>query len=396
MSDIKAPVASLGLFDELSGLGDACLLKHYEDHDELRLFGEVGSPLSAFGFAAFDALGVGRALDERDLTVPLVVKLNSPGGDPREGAAIAAMLAEVTPLEIEIAGLCASAATLIACTPGAKVSMAPGSLYMIHNGYFPDGSIGGDAEELRRHAAALDKNSEAVAQVYAQRTGKSAAQMQDLMDAETWLSPDDALKWGFIDEITGQSVAIALADDALMSAGTRMRMLVKLPNDLLEEIHMQKKEPSANTGHVSAEKPVAETAAAPAEASREAAVMAAPKAAPKVAPTVEELEKAFPELCAQIARKGADAERGRLRSLDEIECASNHEFIMNAKYGDERLDAKEAAYRLLMAAKKQAAETVNAMKQETTAASEAVTPQTEMSDDDQRQALISEITKYMK
>ena len=392
----EARAASLGFFNELSGIGDASLLKHCEGHDELRLFGEVGSPLAAFGFAAFDSLGVSRALDERDPSVSLVVRLNSPGGDPREGAAIAAMLARAAPLEIEIAGLCASAATLIACAPGAKVTMAPGSLYMIHNGYFPDGSIGGDAEELRRHAAELDKNSEAVAQVYAMRTGQSAARMRELMDAETWLSPEDALEWGFIDGISGQEVEIAPANDALMSAGTRMRMLVQLPDP--KEIEMQKKEPEAVTGHASAEKPVAETAMAPAAEAPEKAAMAAQpeKAAPRAAPTVEELEKAFPELCARIASKGADAERARLRSLDEIESASNREFIMQAKYGEERLDAREAAYRLLMAAKKQAAETVAAMREETAAASEAVTPQAEMSDDDQRQALISEITKYMK
>lgn len=128
----------------------------------------------------------------------ITVRINSPGGSPTEAIAIRSELMRHKAVKvIEIEGLCASAATLIACLPGAKVRMAQGSEYMIHQCSTGAWGHADDLMAAYNSAMATDKN---MADIYAERTGKSADECLDLMKKVTWLRPDEAVEAGFADE----------------------------------------------------------------------------------------------------------------------------------------------------------------------------------------------------
>jgi ATP-dependent Clp protease, protease subunit len=131
------------------------------------------------------------------------VRVSSPGGDVFAGIAMASLLRSRN-ATVYIDGLAASAASLLAMG-GKKVVMAQGSMLMVHN---PWAMVAGDQNQLSKEASVLAQIAESAAQMYAQKTGKTAEEMRALMDAETWLTADEALAMGFADSIE-QGLAIA-------------------------------------------------------------------------------------------------------------------------------------------------------------------------------------------
>lgn len=132
------------------------------------------------------------------------VHINSPGGDVIEGFAIYNMLKNhKARVKVSVEGLAASCGALIAMA-GDEIQMAPASFIMIHN---PWAMISGDADGLRKEADLLDQISDAFAQVHHERTGQKKQTILNMMKAETWLSPDQALEFGFADIVAGEAVS---------------------------------------------------------------------------------------------------------------------------------------------------------------------------------------------
>lgn len=131
----------------------------------------------------------------------LVIRINSPGGYVMEGLAIYnAIVREQNKgrsIEVHIDGLCASMASVIAMA-GEKIIMADNALMMIHN---PWDCACGDAAELRRQADKLDLIRDQLVGIYSGQTGLSAEELIPMLDAETWLSAEQALDQKFITEI---------------------------------------------------------------------------------------------------------------------------------------------------------------------------------------------------
>lgn len=127
--------------------------------------------------------------------------VNSPGGDVFDGLTIYNLIkqhpANVTTY---IDGLAASIASVIALA-GDKIVMAENALFMVHNPY---GHTMGSSDEMRKMADVLDKVKGSIALAYTGRTGKTEEEIDELMNAETWMSSFEALEYGFIDEITDQ------------------------------------------------------------------------------------------------------------------------------------------------------------------------------------------------
>lgn len=127
--------------------------------------------------------------------------VNSPGGEVFDGLTIHNLIkqhpAKVTTY---VDGLAASIASVIALA-GDKIVMAENALMMIHNPY---GMTRGDAAEMRRMADTLDKVSGSIVLAYANKTGKTDEEIKSMMDAETWMTADEAMNYGFIDEISEQ------------------------------------------------------------------------------------------------------------------------------------------------------------------------------------------------
>lgn len=122
------------------------------------------------------------------------ILLNSPGGDAFEGLAIQALLKRHgARVEIEIVGLAASAASVIAMA-GDEIAIHEGSLFMVHEPW--TWSVG-DASEMRTTAEFLDKVNASALDVYERRTGRERSELASLVSAETWMTAHEAVKEKF-------------------------------------------------------------------------------------------------------------------------------------------------------------------------------------------------------
>lgn len=125
------------------------------------------------------------------------VEINSSGGDVFAALAIVDTLKNSPrDITIRVKGLCASAATLLLCT-GKKVIAAQNSLFLLHA---PSTMIYErvDAAKLKEMATTLEKIEGQLKAIYSAR-----AQNIDLSQ-EKWLTADEALAMGLIDEIDGR------------------------------------------------------------------------------------------------------------------------------------------------------------------------------------------------
>lgn len=115
---------------------------------------------------------------------------------------------------------------------GDTVSMPNNAMLMIHD---PWTFAIGNSREMRKVADDLDKINESIVNTYLNKTdGKTTeSNIRTMMQEETWLSADDALKYGFIDEIT-EEVKVAASIDK--SFAERYKNVPKnlMKNDELE------------------------------------------------------------------------------------------------------------------------------------------------------------------
>jgi len=81
----------------------------------------------------------------------------------------------------------------------------------------------GNANDFRKMAEDMDKIDESIVAVYESKTGMKQEDIISLLDAETWLTAQDALDNGFCDEIEeGKQVAASLKGDFLNVNGVDM------------------------------------------------------------------------------------------------------------------------------------------------------------------------------
>ena len=137
--------------------------------------------------------------------------VNSPGGDVFDGVAIMNALADhPATVNVVVDGLAASAASYIALA-GDTVKMNRASQMMIHDAA---GMCWGNAADMETMKALLDRISDTIAGIYADRAGGEAEDWRDLMRAETWYSAVEAVDAGLADEaVSGPKSADEPAED---------------------------------------------------------------------------------------------------------------------------------------------------------------------------------------
>jgi ATP-dependent Clp endopeptidase proteolytic subunit ClpP len=128
---------------------------------------------------------------------PLLVEINSPGGNVWDGLSIYNQLrGRKAPVTTRVVGIAASIASIIALA-GDRVEMADAALMMIHD---PSGMASGTSEDMRKMAEALDQHAQVLVGVYAKKTGRSAESIRAAMKAETWFTTAEALAFGLVDK----------------------------------------------------------------------------------------------------------------------------------------------------------------------------------------------------
>lgn len=155
------------------------------------------------------------------------VNINSYGGEVKEGLAIYNALKQ-SPAKIvtRCDGFACSAASIVFCAGDERI-MNESSLLMIHNAW---SRAEGDAKALRKQADDLEKITEPSIKAYLSVADVDEDEMRSMMDAETWIDPDEALEMGF-----ATSVVKSKADKASQSVRKKVFQLIKNPYQLDED-----------------------------------------------------------------------------------------------------------------------------------------------------------------
>jgi ATP-dependent Clp protease protease subunit len=176
---------------------------------EVFIYDEIGRGFFGGGLAAEDfieevkKLGL-KAGDE------LTVHINSPGGDLFDGNAMYNYLRTIkAKVTVRIDGVAASAASIVAMA-GDRIEMPENSFLFIHNPWM---FVAGDAAVMRKVADDLDQLREGALATYLRATdGKlTRAKLIEMLDAETWLTAQQAVEHGFADQVDEPVRAAALA-----------------------------------------------------------------------------------------------------------------------------------------------------------------------------------------
>jgi ATP-dependent protease ClpP protease subunit len=175
---------------------------------ELLIFDAIGNwedigEVSAKGFAR-DLAALPKSIRRIDLHI------NSPGGSLFDASAIYSRLADhPSQKHVYIDGLAASAASIVAMV-GHKIFMRANATMMMH---LPQGISLGNADDMRKMAGALDTVTESMINIYSKRTALPRDEIRNLLAAETWFSPQQAVEKGFADEVRGVVKAAASLGD---------------------------------------------------------------------------------------------------------------------------------------------------------------------------------------
>lgn len=191
--------------DVLSRWADSPMAAEASGDNVITVFDVIGEDYwSGGGFTAKRAAAALRSIGERDV----VVQVNSPGGDLFEGLAIYNLLrAHKGKVTVNVMGYAASAASIIAMA-GDEIVMGLGTFMMVHNAW---GLVMGNRHDLAEASKLFETFDSAMADIYEARTTSSRKDIVKLMDAESWLSPTEAMAGGFADRVDEQLQAAASA-----------------------------------------------------------------------------------------------------------------------------------------------------------------------------------------
>ena len=127
------------------------------------------------------------------------IYINSGGGDIFAASEIYSAIREYSgDVKIHVVGLAASAASVIACAGRSDIS--PTAQIMVHN---VSSVASGDYHDMDKMSENLQKANETIANAYITKSGMTKEKALEIMDKETWLTADEAVELGLIDEVAG-------------------------------------------------------------------------------------------------------------------------------------------------------------------------------------------------
>jgi ATP-dependent Clp protease protease subunit len=139
-------------------------------------------------------------LESENPNKDIAIYINSPGGMVTSGLAIYDTMQYIRPdVSTVCIGLAASMGSLLLaagakgkrfCTPNAKI--------MVHQ---PSGGFQGQATDIEIHAKDILATRARLNEIYVQHTGRPLKDIEDAMERDKFLTPDDAQAFGLIDEV---------------------------------------------------------------------------------------------------------------------------------------------------------------------------------------------------
>lgn len=250
-----------------------------------------------------------------------------------------------------------SAASLIVCAADEALA-SDAAIFMIHNTRC---SAEGDYRDMQKEENALKEFNKSIINVYMRKTGISQEKLQEMMDSDTYMSPQKAIEYGFVDGYLYGD----MEEDNSASKSQNMVVTNAISPIIAEDkanaiMNMLKGEKFAEKIHeiVGQDEKNAENPNLPAITKNEEIGFMKTDSnkieggAKKM--TLEEFLAENPDAKVELADKmnaakeeGGLAERQRLKELDEIFHSINPDVLSEAKYGEKTLDAKELAYQVM-------------------------------------------------
>lgn len=335
---------------------------HADGDAELLLYGDIASEQSWWGDEvtpkqfAEDLAGLGAVGS-------ITVRINSGGGDVFAAQTIGNLLGDHSAtVTARIDGVCASAATIIACHCD-RVIAANDSTYMVH----PVRMYCGYANEadLQKYLEALATIKENIVSLYAKKTGRTKEEVTDWMDAESWWTGPQAKENGFVDELSddGDGATYENRGGVLFvnSISTGLK-IVKAPQFVQDSLTAK---PAGS--RFANKTPPAQAQDKPAGKAGKTQEVQGMDPNDSIN-TVDDLRKAYPALVDQIeqaaATTGIKAERERIKDLEDMALAGSEKLLAEAKY-EAPMSAEDFAKALVKNAKTQGATYLAAVKDDT-------------------------------
>lgn len=126
--------------------------------------------------------------------------INSPGGVVTSGLAIYDTMKYIRPeVSTVVIGQAASMGSLLLCAgaPNKRYAL-PNARVMIHQ---PSGGFQGQATDIEIHTKEILSLRARLNQIYVDHTGQKLEVIEDAMERDRFLSPEDAKEFGMIDEV---------------------------------------------------------------------------------------------------------------------------------------------------------------------------------------------------
>ena len=295
------------------------LVKNDDKSAELMLYGDIAESFWGDTISAKEVTEYLADLDVENIDV----YINSNGGVVDTAIAINnALRRHKAKVTVNIDGIAASAATLITCA-GDIVRMPKNALFMIHN---PSTIAMGDSEEMRKQADVLEKYKNSITETYLQKVNIDKEKLSELMDNETWLNAEEALEYGFIDEIT-ENTDIQVVENKVISNNMVFNMAEFKNFNVDKNIK--------NNG----------------------------KGSEKM--TIEEIKNQYPDIYAEIINEGKEIgikeERTRIQEIEDL--GYNHEVVNKAKF-EEPKNARDLALEIVSLMKQENQNKLNRIQDE--------------------------------
>ena len=139
-------------------------------------------------------------LEAENPTKDISMYINSPGGVVTAGLSIYDTMQYIKPrVSTLVVGQAASMGSLLLCAgqPGQRFSL-PNSRVMVHQ---PSGGFQGQATDILIHARETEKLKRRLNVIYVQHTGRTLDEVEQALERDRFMSPEEAKDWGLIDEI---------------------------------------------------------------------------------------------------------------------------------------------------------------------------------------------------
>lgn len=168
-------------------------------YDDVTAYGDFNWETWDYDDAETSANYFRQQLEEIPETAEIELHVNSNGGDVKEGIAIYNLLKHHGAHKTcYVDGFAYSIASVI-CLACDRIVMGLGTSMLIHNMAM---YAYGNAETLRKYADDLDTLMESNRKIYMERAKNlTEEQLAEMMDKETFLTPEQCLEYGFCDEI---------------------------------------------------------------------------------------------------------------------------------------------------------------------------------------------------